>query len=150
MLFKTLTAVFVFLFLFILTNMALETPIGEFFSDVTDHIPFGDKMTHFIVMAVFSFLLNGTLKKRQLNLAGRQWLVGSLLAAFFITLEECSQAFIPSRHFEISDLVCNYAGIYAGGLLFLVILPAPSHPITGKANERNTTISLQTIFHRAR
>ena len=120
---------------------------------------------HFLLMAVFTFLLNGALNNKQLRWAGQQWPAGSLIVALLITLEECSQVFIPSRNFEMinpcivtnqvrnfemMDLVCNYAGIYAGGLLLLFLLPGLGHQTTGKANERTTTISIQAIFNKTR
>ena len=114
------------------------------------HIPYGDKTIHFLLMAIFSFLLNGTLKNHQLQMGRLQWLLGSLIVTVFITLEECSQALIPARNFEIMDLVCNYAGIYAGGVLFTLFLPHLSHKTTGISHERITTISIQAIFHRTR
>lgn len=150
MLFRILTAALLFFFFFIIINISFQTGFGKTISDVLGHIRFADKTIHFLFMTLFSFLLNGSLKKRQLLIAGQPFLLGSFLVTLFITLEECSQAFIPARNFEIMDLVCNYAGIYMGGLLILLLFPRLGHQTTGISNERNTTFSIQTIFHRTR
>lgn len=123
MTFRLLTAFTFLSFIFIIVHMAMQTATGRLFGNVVGHIPYGDKTMHFLMMALFSFLLNGALKYRKINLMGKQCLLGSCLVAVLITLEECSQAFIPARNFEIMDLVCNYAGIYAGSLLLMIILP---------------------------
>ena len=81
---------------------------------------------------------------------GQTYLLGSLLVACLITFEECTQAFIPARNFEIMDLVCNYAGIYAGGLLSMMLLPAAQKQTTINLNEWFANISLPTIFTRSR
>ena len=130
--------------------MDFQTPIGRFINLVVANIPYGDKTMHFLLMAVFTFLLNGALNNKQLRWAGQQWPAGSLIVALLITLEECSQVFIPSRNFEMMDLVCKHAGIYAGRLLLLFLLPGLGHQTTGKANERTTTISIQAIFNKTR
>lgn len=150
MLFRILTAAFLFFFFFVIINISFQTGLGKTISDSIGHIPYADKIIHLLFMTLLSFLLNGSLKKRQFLIAGQPFFLGSFLVTLFITLEECSQAFIPARNFEIMDLVCNYAGIYMGGLLILLLLPRLGHQTTGISNERNTTFSIQTIFHRTR
>lgn len=80
-------------------------------------VPFGDKIAHFLLLGTLSFLINSSLRCRNLTVFGHNILLGSLLIAVVITLEEGSQAFIPHRNFEILDIVCNYAGIFTFGKL---------------------------------
>lgn len=148
--FRFLTIAACLSYLIIIANMSFQTTTGKIFTDAAGLIPYGDKTLHVVIMAFFSFLLNGWLKLQRVKFVGRSWLLGSLLVALLITIEESSQAFIPARNFEIMDLVCNYAGIYAGGLLSIIILPQQDHKTIGSLNERNTNIPLPTIFHRTR
>lgn len=115
--FKILTASAIGFFLFVITNVGFETPLGLFIKDTIASIPYCDKVVHFSMMIVLSFLLYQVLKKRRINILGFNLLFSSLLLAIGISFEEISQAFIPSRNFEIMDMVCNYAGIYMGSLL---------------------------------
>lgn len=73
-------------------------------------------------MASFSFLLSGSFRFRSIHFLGKKLFVGSLILFSFITLEECSQAFIPARNFEMMDMLCNYAGILSGSLLSMGLL----------------------------
>ncbi len=147
MIFKTLTALVTAAFLFVIANIGLETPLGLTIKKTIGTIPLADKSLHFLLLAVLSFLVNASMRRRRVNLLGVNLLLGSLLVALGITLEEISQAFIPSRHFELMDMVCNYAGIYSGS--FLLCLQKHQHSTYGGQNNRET-FSLQTIFHRTR
>ena len=121
-------------FLFIITNMAFQTHIGIFFTNGIGQIPYGDKTLHFLIMATFSFLLNGCFRFRSINILNKNAYVGSLFILVFITLEECSQAVIPARNFEIMDMLCNYAGILSGSLLstgFLYYQPSLAQSSAG-------------------
>jgi len=144
---QTLTAIAFSTFLFVIIQVGTGSPAGQMISRFIGQIPFGDKILHFILLAVLSFLLNGVLHRRRLNLCGADLLSGSLLVAFGITLEECSQLFIPSRNFEFMDMLCNYAGIYAGS--FLICPQKKQHSTDGDQNSRET-FSFQTIFNRTR
>ncbi len=148
--FRSLTIVFFLSLLAVIYNISFQTGFGKILTQILGQIPFADKVVHFLLMALFSFLLNGALNNRLLQLGRRRWLLGSFLVALFMTLEECTQLFIPARNFEIMDLVCNYAGIYTGGLLLVLLLPHHGHQSTANTDERTTTFSIQTIFHRTR
>jgi VanZ family protein len=117
MLLRLLTALAFFAFFFAIINVGLQTPAGLTIKSLLESVPEADKGVHFVLLTTLTFLLNASLGQRHKNLWGYNLLIGSLIIGFGITLEECSQAFIPSRHFELMDLVCNYAGIYAGGLI---------------------------------
>ena len=148
--FKFLTITAFLSFIFIILQMAFQTATGKVFSEIVGLIPFGDKTMHFIIMVFFAVLLNGWCKLRRVKFVGQTYLLGSFLVACLITFEECTQLFIPARHFEIMDLVCNYAGIYAGSVLSWMVLPTTQDQTTIDLNEWFANISLSTIFPRSR
>ncbi|MCC6726721.1 MAG: VanZ family protein [Saprospiraceae bacterium] len=144
--FKILTAIAISTFLTVITNVGLETHAGLFIKEVIASIPYCDKVVHFSMMITMSFLLYHAMNQRQVNILGHSLLFSSLLLAIGISLEELSQAFIPSRNFEIMDMVCNYAGIYLGSLL-----PRLSMKHLNDADQyRSEAISIQTIRHSTR
>ena len=73
-------------------------------------IPGGDKYGHFLLMGSLAFLVNLSLSCRVVSIAGRRFLLGSLLVLILITIEELSQRFIPYRTFDLVDLGCGLPG----------------------------------------
>ena len=108
---------FFLLIVFLADSGNLPRPIRKLYD-----FPYGDKLGHFLLMGLLSYVLNRTaILARQsshqaernapdLNLV-RVLLTVSLLLAFFITLEEFSQQLFPRRTFSLSDLIAGYAGI---------------------------------------
>lgn len=144
MLLRILTALAFFIFLFAIINVGFQTHTGLFIKHAISSVPWGDKSLHFILLTTFTMLLNASMHRQKMNLLGFHLLTGSLLLACGITLEECSQVFIPSRNFELMDMVCNYAGIYAGS--YLPGLLKLKHG-TNTADEHSETLLLQAIHH---
>ena len=81
------------------------------------HIPYGDKLGHFLLMGGFSFLLNMVLNARTLSFWKFRYLLGSLIVAGIVTTEEISQMFVAGRTFDWSDLVFDFLGIFLFGEL---------------------------------
>lgn len=79
--------------------------------------PYGDKVGHFVLMGLFSFLVNMSLACRKVRFSGIQLLIGSLVVAALVTLEELSQGFFASRTFSLVDLGFSLAGIWSFGML---------------------------------
>ncbi|MCB0519795.1 MAG: VanZ family protein [Lewinellaceae bacterium] len=138
---KSITLLAFLTFFMVVTAIGCQWPVGLFIKYAISQVPFGDKSLHFLLLAVLSLLLNGCMEQRRTNIWGTQVLVGSLLVGAGITLEECSQAFIPSRNFEFLDMVCNYAGIYAGSMAGF-ILPPNRNKQESDASDRNKTLSV--------
>jgi VanZ family protein len=86
---------------------------GRWFGQI-NAIPHGDKLGHFSLMAIATFLFNVVLRGR----AVRRLLLGSIVVFVLITLEEVRQAFVPQRSFSIGDLVANTAGITLADILY--------------------------------
>ncbi len=81
------------------------------------YLPFGDKIGHFCLMGMFSFLLNLTLNAKSVGFGKFRYLLGSLIVLALVTLEEFSQIFISGRSFDLGDLAFDYLGIFLFGEL---------------------------------
>lgn len=81
------------------------------------NIPYGDKLGHFLLMGGFAFLLNLVLDARSFNFGKFRYLLGSLIVAIVVTIEEISQIFVSGRTFDWSDLIVDFLGIFIFGEL---------------------------------
>lgn len=80
-------------------------------------LPGADKLGHFLLMGGFAFTLNLALGMRQFTFTHRRWLGGSAIVAVIVVLEEISQAWVPSRTFDLLDLTFDFLGILFFGWL---------------------------------
>lgn len=110
-----LTLLFCFGFGYIIYSA--NTNEDFFIFNIINQFPHSDKAGHFILMLVFSFLLNSSLKNRKLKVLKSKILLGSLIVFSIITIEEFSQLNLENRKFDLLDLACNYFGIVIGGFL---------------------------------
>lgn len=78
-------------------------------------IPFGDKIGHFLLAGIFSFLFNMVLGGKEINLGLIKYLFGSVIVLTIVTVEEVSQIYISGRAFDWRDLFFDYSGIYIFG-----------------------------------
>ena len=78
-------------------------------------IPYGDKFGHFFLMGGFAFVANYSLSCRCIKIGQRYFLLGSLIVALLVTLEEFSQLFIRYRTFDLLDLTFDFLGIWILG-----------------------------------
>jgi len=74
--------------------------------------PGGDKVGHLVLMGILAFLVNMSLAGRRAAVGGQHVLVGSLLVAVAITIEEASQLLVRQRTFSLVDLGLGYLGIW--------------------------------------
>ena len=89
--------------------------------DLVMYVPFGDKIGHFLLAGIFSFLLNMVLGARKVSLRRIKYLTGSLIVLTIVTIEEISQIFVSGRTFDWSDLFFDYLGVYLFGVIAQVI-----------------------------
>lgn len=82
-----------------------------------DHVPYGDKLGHFLLMGTLCLLLNLALRARTLQRGRGTILLGSLIVAGIATAEEITQLFLSSRTFDLTDLAADYLGIFLAGRL---------------------------------
>lgn len=81
------------------------------------NIPFGDKIGHFLLMGILSFLINLTLQCRSIGIGKLKYLLGSILVLLIVSIEEFSQIFVRGRTFDLYDLIADTAGILIFGEL---------------------------------
>jgi polysaccharide biosynthesis protein VpsQ len=109
------------LFLLFVVGIIIGSDLG-WLRDVTKWVgslPFGDKWGHFILIGILTFLLNYALDSRMIGIGRVKILLGCAIVAVAITIEECSQIWIPSRTFDWVDLSANYFGIGLAGFFSL-------------------------------
>lgn len=103
------TAVYIaliILIIFLANSGALHSVIKPL-----QQIPYFDKWGHFFLVGMLAFVVNIALSLRTIKLFKFKLLLGSLIVAVIMTLEEFSQAFVSSRTFDLIDLTADYVGI---------------------------------------
>ncbi len=80
-------------------------------------LPAGDKIGHFVLMGLLSYLVNTALGGARWHWQRLSVLKGSLLVTALVVAEELSQLWLTHRAFELADLTADVAGIWVFGLL---------------------------------
>ena len=80
-------------------------------------VPYHDKLGHFFLMGLLSFVVNLSFSTARIRVLGVYFLKASLVIALLVTIEELSQLFISSRSFDLGDLFFDYLGIHFFGQL---------------------------------
>lgn len=94
----------------------------EYFFFHFSNMPFGDKISHFVLIGTLALLVNLSLQNRRIKIGTRYWLLGSVIVLIGVTLEETSQQLFANRSFDLVDLAANYVGIYCFGWLAIMLL----------------------------
>jgi len=104
-------------YIFILAGIVVLADIREtqFLFTFVRRLPFGDKIGHFCLMGMFSFVVNLALSARTVRVWKLNYLLGSLLVLTVVTVEEFSQIFVRGRTFDTGDLLADAAGILLFG-----------------------------------
>jgi hypothetical protein len=126
------------LFLLFLIVLIISVDLGKlgFLVLLEDSIPFGDKLTHFFLIGILSYLVNRTVlelvpgKSRK-----RISMIFTLSLMAIFTLEEFSQLFIPDRNASLADLAANYAGILIFALFAHKIRAKPEATLVTNSRE---------------
>ncbi len=79
--------------------------------DTVKSIPNGDKIGHICIFGILTFMTIAALKFHVIKLWKLKIYNGALLVTTFVIGEEFSQAFIPSRTFDLIDLAADLVGI---------------------------------------
>lgn len=106
-----------FILVLILIVLIANLGLGPDYFPLIYTIPGFDKVGHFFLMGVLSFLVNLLLKAEKTKLFSLDFLIGSLVVILVVTLEELSQLFLIHRAFSWVDLVFDLGGIFLGGRL---------------------------------
>jgi polysaccharide biosynthesis protein VpsQ len=107
---------FLIFFLFII-GIIVANDLGQISGIINriNTIPFGDKIGHAIFIGTLAYLLNYALADRLIKIGDYKILLGCLIIAVVMTMEEFSQIWIPTRTFDLVDLLANYLGISMAG-----------------------------------
>ena len=109
---KMLTAVYVLILAGIIVLADIN---GTSYFGFIGYIPYGDKLGHFVLMGTLSLMVNLALRARNLRIGKFSYLLGSLITAAVVLVEEISQIFVSGRTFDFGDLLFDYAGIFVFG-----------------------------------
>ena len=109
---KILTALFA-LFIILVIVLADIDRLGVL--EYLYAFPMGDKVGHFILYGILTFLVNLTaLRTHRLSDPKRAALTSTLILALLVAAEEFSQRYFANRTFSLLDLAFGYAGMSLG------------------------------------
>ena len=99
-------------FLFILWIIYLaNTGQQSIFFELVRLIPYGDKVGHLCLFGFLTLLANFASKFKTFKLGKLNVYWGSVAVLVFVTIEELSQHFMPTRTLDIYDYIADMAGI---------------------------------------
>lgn len=109
---KLAIAVFSGFFLFILWVIFLaNTGQTSIFFELVRAIPYGDKVGHFFLFGLLTLLANLAVNFRMLSIGKLKVFWGTAAVFAFVTFEELSQYFVPSRTLDIYDYSADMVAI---------------------------------------
>ncbi|MCO1334734.1 VanZ family protein [Microbulbifer sp. OS29] len=115
---KVLGASAVVFFAFILWIFYLaNTGSSSVLFDLTQAIPFGDKIGHIFLYGTFSIILILATRSTSSRFGPVEIYYGALAVLIFALTEEISQAFIVNRTFDLIDLVSDLIGVILANIL---------------------------------
>lgn len=88
-----------------------DTADHNFAFRLIGHIPYGDKLMHGLLYGVMALLLNYGLKFKSIKFLGFNMQLGAIIVLVFATIEEISQYWLPSRTFDLGDLLADFVGV---------------------------------------
>ena len=83
-------------------------------------VAYGDKLGHFVLVGALAAAVYVAVTRRIVSLFGGEFSFASLAVLVFISGEELSQIWIPSRSADWGDLIASYLGICSFELLRIV------------------------------
>lgn len=99
-----------FIWIVVIADRGNGTPWWSFI----DRIPSGDKVGHLCLVSTLCFLCNFAFPVRNSRFLPRYVTLVTFLLFSALSLEELSQAFIPSRHLDFFDWLADLAGLGIG------------------------------------
>ena len=98
-------------FIFILFIIYLaDTADHNFAFELIGHIPYGDKVMHGFLYGTMALLLNYGLNYKSHKIIFNLQL-GAVIVLLFATIEEITQYWLPSRTFDLVDLLADFIGV---------------------------------------
>ena len=113
-------------------------------------LPAGDKIGHFVLMGLMSYLLNACLGGHQIRWQRYALLTGSAVVGALVTVEELSQLWMTHRSFDLADLAADFAGIWTFNRLPPLFGPSPTaKPLPSpSAPASDATLTLPRVLDR--
>ena len=108
--FMTMVAGVIFAFIVWMIYLANTGDNNALFAFVRT-VPFGDKLGHFSLFGVLTLALILATRFHIIRFARLKIYSAVVLVSLFVVAEEFSQAFIPSRTFDLADLAADSLGI---------------------------------------
>ena len=75
------------------------------------HVPYGDKLGHFLLFGMMGLLLDHAAKRHSLRPLGLMIPTAPMALLVFVAAEELSQRWLSTRTFDLGDLAADFAGI---------------------------------------
>ena len=116
---KIITAVYIFILAGIVVLADFRQT--QFIFGFIGGFPFGDKIGHFLLMGMFSVVVNLAFGAKIVKVRKFSYLLGSLIVLAIVTAEEVSQIFVSWRTFDVGDLLADAAGILIFGEIARII-----------------------------
>ncbi len=109
---KYLTSLAICFFVFILWAIYVaNTGQSNGLFKLVSTLPYGDKIGHFCLFGMLTLFANLATRCRTLKIKKLSIYWGSLAVWIFVTIEELSQHFLPTRTLDIYDYLADLAGI---------------------------------------
>ena len=110
---NTFIYIITLLFITFIVYIIYAANVGQdiLFFKLIEYVPMGDKFAHITLVGTLAFLLNLMLSARTFKIRKTELLLGSCIVFGIMTVEEFSQIYIPTRNFDLVDLMANYLGI---------------------------------------
>lgn len=101
----------------------LEANLSQYntFIRIGHSVPMGDKIGHFLIYAVLSFLLNVALKFGKVRIFNWNVYTAPLLVLAFAVGEEFTQLGFASRTFDFADIFSDVLGISLSYVLSAIV-----------------------------
>ncbi|MEG4213176.1 VanZ family protein [Microcoleus sp. S13_B4] len=99
-----------FVYVLILLSIMLLADTGNLVNFPLAHPPY-DKLGHFILYGIASFLCHRATGKKKINLFNYSIPFGPAIFTIFTVAEEMLQAILPNRTASIEDFLASFAGI---------------------------------------
>ena len=99
--------------------LAADSGRWQWFFELVQQVPFGDKVGHLVFLGTLSFLFSAATSRKIVRVGPLALPKAAVVIIVLAAIEECSQRFFPSRTFDLFDLTANTLGAFAGGLVAL-------------------------------
>lgn len=93
-----------------------DTENYNFAFHLVGYIPYGDKIAHAVLYGMMALLLNYGLHFKHIKFLRISLQIGAIYVLLFAGLEELTQYYIPSRTFDIGDLLADFIGVVLASL----------------------------------